>query len=135
MESWILWAMLGLYPVTGQTTFLIGSPWFSDIRIALHSGSEHTLRITTTGGAETSYYVQSLRVNGRAWDRAWVAWDDVFARGGTLDFVLGPDPVVWATGDAPPSPASSSVIDENDDDGDAEVGPIASRVRRHGGLT
>ena len=28
MQSWILWNMLGLYPLTGTTTFLIGSPWF-----------------------------------------------------------------------------------------------------------
>lgn len=26
MESWLLWNMLGLYPLAGQTTFLIGSP-------------------------------------------------------------------------------------------------------------
>lgn len=104
MESWILWVMLGLYPMTGQTTFLIGSPWFSDLRIDLGAGK--TLYITTTGGSDTSYHVQSLKVNGKVWNKAWVAWDDVFARGGEMAFVLGPNPSNWATGEFPPSPAS-----------------------------
>ncbi|KAH8203119.1 hypothetical protein TruAng_002752 [Truncatella angustata] len=106
MESWILWVMLGLYPVTGQTTFLIGSPWFNELTI--HLGGDKELQITTTGGSDNAYYVQSLKVNGENWDKAWVTWDDVFANGGTMEFVLGTDPVQWATGAAPPSPATGS---------------------------
>lgn len=107
METWLLWAMIGLYPVTGQTTFLLGSPWFSDLAIDLGAG--RTLRITAErggGGGEEAYYVQSLKVNSRAWDKTWVTWDDIFEQGGTLDFVLGPEPVVWATGPPPPSPGT-----------------------------
>ena len=97
--------MIGLYPLTGQTTFLIGSPWFERLEIDLDGGKR--LWVTSTGGnQEDGYYVQSLRVNGESWDRAWVEWDDVFARGGRLDFVLGREPVQWATGRLPPSPAS-----------------------------
>lgn len=106
MESWILWVMLGLYPITGQTTFLIGSPWFDDLTI--HLGGDKELRITSTGGSEDAYYVQSLKVNGKDWDKAWVTWDDVFANGGTMEFVLGADPLLWATGATPPSPATGS---------------------------
>ncbi|KAI1334814.1 glycoside hydrolase family 92 protein [Xylariaceae sp. FL0016] len=106
MESWVLWNMIGLYPLTGQTTFLVGSPWFSDLTIDLGSGK--TLNITTEGGGDDSYFVQSLEVNGKAWDKNWVTWDDVFANGGTLDFVLGSDAVQWETGDAPPSPATET---------------------------
>jgi hypothetical protein len=106
MESWLLWVMLGLYPMTGQTTFLIGSPWFSNLTLSLGGGK--TLKVTTTGGSESAYYVQSLRVNGKPWTRSWLAWDDVFAAGGTLDFALGSEPVQWATGVRPPSPASET---------------------------
>lgn len=106
MESWILWSMIGLYPMTGQTTFLVGSPWFSDLTIDLGSGKK--LVITATGGSDTEYYVQSLQVNGKDWDKAWVTWEDVFANGGTMDFVLGAEAKDWATGDAPPSPATES---------------------------
>jgi putative alpha-1,2-mannosidase len=106
MQTWILWSMIGLYPVTGQTTFLVGSPWFEHLSIDLEDGK--TLTVTSTGGnRETAFYVQSLKVNGDAWDKAWVTWDDIFANGGRLDFVLGEQPTRWANGTLPPSPASN----------------------------
>jgi predicted alpha-1,2-mannosidase len=104
MESWLLWNMLGLYPMVGQTTFLIGSPWFANTSISLGSGK--ALSMTTTGGSNDSYYVQSLQVNGKQWVQSWVTWDDIFTNGGTMDFVLGPEPKNWTTGPPPPSPAS-----------------------------
>ncbi|KAI8960699.1 glycoside hydrolase family 92 protein [Daldinia sp. FL1419] len=106
MESWLLWSIIGLYPMTGQTTFLVGSPWFKDLTIDLGGGNK--LQINAEGGSSQSYYVQSLKVNGKDWDKAWVTWEDVFAKGGTLDFVLGEEPKDWATGDAPPSPATET---------------------------
>ncbi|UKZ73613.1 hypothetical protein TrVFT333_001261 [Trichoderma virens FT-333] len=109
MESWLLWNMIGLYPMTGQTTFLIGSPWFTDLTISLGGGK--TLKITTTGGSEDVYYVQSLKVNGKAWNKSWVSWYDIFANGGTLDFMLGSSPTNWTTGPTPPSPGSVSAAD------------------------
>ncbi|KAH8880646.1 glycoside hydrolase family 92 protein [Thozetella sp. PMI_491] len=104
MESWLLWVMLGLYPMTGQTTFLIGSPWFSDLTISLSEGK--SLHITTDGGSEDAYYVQSLKVNGEQWTKSWVTWDDIFGNGGTLEFELGTEAKLWATGPNPPSPGS-----------------------------
>ncbi|KAF2823417.1 alpha-1,2-mannosidase family protein [Ophiobolus disseminans] len=105
MESNLLWQMIGLWPMTGQTTFLILAPWFESMTIDL--GRNKSLSVISTGGArDTSYYVQSLRVNGQPWDKAWVAWEDIFANGGTLEYVLGDSPVGWSTGELPPSPAS-----------------------------
>ncbi|ESZ98696.1 glycoside hydrolase family 92 protein [Sclerotinia borealis F-4128] len=105
MESWLIWNMLGLYPMVGQTTFLIGSPWFANTTISLGGGK--VLAMTTVNGSESSFYVQSLKVNGKSWNRSWLTWNDVFASGGTMDFVLGPQPVNWTTGPALPSPAST----------------------------
>ncbi|KAF2643371.1 alpha-1,2-mannosidase family protein [Massarina eburnea CBS 473.64] len=108
MESNILWQMIGLWPMTGQTTFLILSPWFPSLSISLGTGK--TLKITTTGGnKDTAYYVQSLKVNGQGWDKAWVSWNDIFANGGTMEFVMGDQATNWATGVLPPSPASGDV--------------------------
>lgn len=105
MQTWILWNMIGLYPITGQTTFLIGSPWFEQLSIDLGSGK--ALNITSTGGNPyTAYYVQSLKVNGVDWDQGWVTWEDVFADGGMLNFVLGAQARNGTTGALPPSPAS-----------------------------
>ncbi|KAK5136210.1 hypothetical protein LTR08_003817 [Meristemomyces frigidus] len=105
MQTWLLWNMIGLYPMTGQDFFLIGSPWFERLEIQL--GTNKSLIVTSTGGdADTAYYVQSLTVNGKPWDRAWVTWEEVFADGGRMDFVLGSEPMRWANGTLPPSPAS-----------------------------
>ena len=78
---------------------------FEHLKIDLEGGK--ALTVTSTGGnRESAYYVQSLKVNGQAWNKSWVTWDDVFAKGGRLDFVLGDEPVRWAEGPDPPSPAS-----------------------------
>ncbi|KAF2202198.1 alpha-1,2-mannosidase family protein [Delitschia confertaspora ATCC 74209] len=105
MESNILWQMIGLWPLAGQTTFLILSPWFASMIINLSNGK--TLKITSTGGnRDTAFYIQSLKVNGQQWDKAWVTYQDIFEKGGTMEFVLGSQPKDWATGELPPSPAT-----------------------------
>lgn len=107
MQTWLLWNMIGLYPITGQTTFLIHSPWFESMTIAL--GDNKMLHITASdgdGNGDSKIYVQSLKVNGKQWKKNWLTWDDIFANGGTLEFVLGENPTDWATGELPPSPAS-----------------------------
>jgi predicted alpha-1,2-mannosidase len=111
MQSWLLWNMIGLYPLTGQTTFLIHSPWFSDLNIDLGGGKSLSIKSTTGGdddgnNSNTAIYVQSLKVNGKSWTQNWLTWDDVFAKGGTMEFVLGTEMKQWDTGALPPSPAS-----------------------------
>ncbi|PYI17981.1 glycosyl hydrolase [Aspergillus violaceofuscus CBS 115571] len=107
MQTWILWNMIGLYPITGQSTFLIHSPWFESLTIDLGEGK--TLSVTATGGDGNgggNVYVQSLKLNGKDWKKNWLAWEDIFAEGGTLDFELGQTASGWFTGELPPSPAS-----------------------------
>lgn len=109
--------MLGLYPITATPNFLITSPWFESTTIDLGPSSSpyedrKTLKITSTGGdgnGDENIYVQSLRVNGREWDRNWVEWSDVFEEGGTMQFVLGGSPSGWdEEGERVPSPASET---------------------------
>ena len=99
--------MIGLYPVTGQTTFLIHSPWFENLVLDLGGGKK--LHITSSGGdgnGDQNIYTQSVKVNGKEWKKSWLEWDDIFRAGGSLHFELGPGMVAWANGDLPPSPAS-----------------------------
>lgn len=107
MQTWLLWNMIGLYPITGQTTFLIHSPWFDSMTIDL--GDSKQLIILSSGGdgnGDENIHVQGVTVNGQPWTKNWLTWDDIFADGGVLEFRLGPTPVQWATGELPPSPAS-----------------------------
>lgn len=100
--------MIGLYPLTGQTTFLILAPWFESMTLTLPN--DKTLEITTSGGDHrTTFYIQSLTINGVPWDKSWVSWEDIFENGGTMHYVLGNTPTRWNLGELPPSPASSVV--------------------------
>nr|OQO29935.1 hypothetical protein B0A51_02931 [Rachicladosporium sp. CCFEE 5018] len=103
LNSWLIWQMLGLYPVVTQTTILIGSPWFSDINMTVNGN--RTLRITATGlDNANGYYVQSVNLNGQPWTKNWLDHVDVMVEGGSIEFELGSEMTAWATGEVPPSP-------------------------------
>ena len=109
MQSWLLWQMLGLYPLTGQTTFLVGSPWFDSLTVALPGGK--SLSISALNRSADAFYVQSLSLNGQPWPRNWIPHSALFASGGSLEFVMGPHPAPWdAAGELPPSLASEAYL-------------------------
>jgi putative alpha-1,2-mannosidase len=93
LNSWLIWNMLGLYPVVTQPVYLLGSPWFPDINMTVNHN--RTLRITASGLGKENYYVQSVRVNGVEWEKNWVGHGDVMVEGGLVEFVLGGEEVVW----------------------------------------
>lgn len=66
----------------------------------------YSLRITANGlnNQEGSYYVQSVKVNGKQWDKNWVEHDELMLLGGSLEFELGSEPKGWESGEVPPSP-------------------------------
>ncbi|KAL9078819.1 MAG: hypothetical protein Q9157_002260 [Trypethelium eluteriae] len=104
MQTWLLWNMIGLYPLTTTTTFLIHAPWFS---MTINLGNGKVLNITTVGGdVDSAFYVQQLLVNGQPWRKSWLTWNDVFANGGSMEFTLGEQPSQWFDGPLPPSPGS-----------------------------
>ncbi|XPS68751.1 hypothetical protein M3J09_001035 [Ascochyta lentis] len=107
LNSWLIWQMLGLYPVVTQPVYLLSSPWFNDINMTINGN--RTLRITAGGLGEDSYFVQSVRVNGAEWERNWIEHEDVMVHGGRLEFSLGKEPRVWESGRVPPSPGRKSV--------------------------
>lgn len=69
-----------------------------------------SLRIRATSAGDNTefgqggYYVQSVKINGVGWDKNWFEHEDVMVNGGSIEFELGDEPVVWESGDAPPSP-------------------------------
>ena len=107
--------MLGVYPVVTQTVYLVGSPWFEDLNMTVNGNQ--TLRIMASmtnaenggtasglGFGQENFYVQSLKINGVEWDRNWFDHEDVMVNGGTIEFELGSEMMMWETGDVPPSP-------------------------------
>ena len=101
MSSWYVWSALGLYPVyPGRAELAIGSPLFPQVVIE-RPGAR--IEIRARNAAPDAPYVQSLQVDGKASDQAWLTADFV-KRGGTLEFDLGKAPDQhWGTQALPPS--------------------------------
>jgi len=100
MSAWYAWCAMGLYPINPAVrAFDIGAPLFSRVTIAQPQG----VRIVVDAAGAPQPYIQSVRVNGAASTRTWIALP---AKGTlTLDAVLGAQPSAWGTAltDAPQS--------------------------------
>jgi len=109
LNGWLVWQMLGLYPVVTTPVYLLESPWFDDINITVNHN--RTLRIRAEGLDEAEgrqgFYVQSVAINGVPWGRNWFEHGDaggIMANGGEIVFRVGGEKRVWETGKVPPSP-------------------------------
>jgi len=113
LNSWLIWQMLGLYPIVTSPVYLLASPWFNEINMTVNGNA--TLRITSNGSAtslgQDGYYVQSVKINGQNWVKNWFNHEDVMINGGTIEFAVGTQEVEWERGDVPPSPGHY-VLDE-----------------------
>lgn len=104
MSSWYVFSALGMYPqVPSRAELTLSSPLFPRVEIDRPGGAD--IKIRATGAAADTPYVQSLKVNGRSSDRAWLPASFV-RNGGTLDYTLGATPnKQWGSSEAaaPPS--------------------------------
>lgn len=107
-SAWWLFSALGFYPLQmGSGHYAIGSPLFTKATVRLDNGRELVVNAPKNGAR--NIYVQSLKVNGEKWDKAYLPHAEI-ASGGVLDFEMGPAPSRWATGPdaAPPSLTAGS---------------------------
>jgi putative alpha-1,2-mannosidase len=109
LSSWYVWASLGLFPVAGQSVYLINTPSFAESRIAF---ADEELLIDTSGFVEPvasgpPQYVRSAIFNGETLDRTWLTARELH-RGGHLRLRLGPQPSAWGTTTRPPSASITS---------------------------
>ncbi len=104
MSSWYVWAAMGMYPeVPGRAELVLASPLFP--RIVIHSPGGQTIRINAPQASTDTYYVKSLKVDGRPSTKPWLPASFV-RKGGTLDYTLSTTPdESWGSAreDAPPS--------------------------------
>ncbi|MGW1974099.1 GH92 family glycosyl hydrolase [Streptomyces sp. NPDC001889] len=100
-SAWWLFSALGFYPlVMGSGEYTVGSPLFTRATVRMDNG--RTLVVKAPRNSARNIYVQGLRVDGRAWDSTALP-HGLLARGGTLEFAMGPEPSAWGTGqDAAP---------------------------------
>ncbi|XP_014550633.1 glycoside hydrolase family 92 protein [Bipolaris victoriae FI3] len=102
LPSWLIFNLVGMYPVPGQPIYLLSAPRFSSLNISLFSGTsvETFLTVLTRDMSSTSYYPQKVTWNGKGLDRAWLKHEEI-AQGGELVFYMGDKPVRWDVGERP----------------------------------
>jgi putative alpha-1,2-mannosidase len=94
MSAWYLFTAMGFYPLNPASgEYMVGSPLFGRISLALAGGNRFT--VTAHNNSEKNVYIQSAKLNGKPLDAPVVRYDDII-RGGSLEFVMGPEPSHWA---------------------------------------
>ena len=97
MSAWYVFSALGFYPlVMGSPEYAVGSPLFKKATVHLENGRD--LVIKAPGNSARDVYVQGLKVNGKPWQSTSLP-HELIARGGTLEFDMGPNPSPWGTGE------------------------------------
>lgn len=102
IPSWLVFNLIGFYPVVGQPLYLLGAPRFPELRVTLLSGTpfENVLTIRADNLSASSYYPQSVTLDGQALDRSWLSHVEL-ATASELVFQMGSEPAQWDTGSRP----------------------------------
>jgi predicted alpha-1,2-mannosidase len=86
LSAWYAFSALGIYPaIPGTADLTVTAPTFTRAEIQLPSGRTLVLDAPAAAG---NPYIQSMTVNGTAWDRAWLP-ATTLSEGGTIRFALG----------------------------------------------
>ncbi|MEU5956219.1 GH92 family glycosyl hydrolase [Streptomyces sp. NPDC047525] len=95
-SAWYLFSSLGFYPlVMGSGEYAIGSPQFTKMTVHLDGGRD--LVVKAPKNSAKNVYVQGLKVNGKKWTSTALPHKEI-AKGGVLEFDMGPRPSAWGTG-------------------------------------
>jgi predicted alpha-1,2-mannosidase len=90
LSSWYILSAMGIYPVTpGNTQYAIGSPLFDEVTI--QAGEDKSFKIIAVNNSQQNKYIQSASLNGEEINRSWIDHSEIM-NGGTLKFVMGPEP-------------------------------------------
>jgi putative alpha-1,2-mannosidase len=86
---------MGLYqvePAGGKYVF--GTPLFPEVTMQV--GRDKTFIIRARDVSPDNIYIQSVRLNDKPHTKSYIMYDDI-VRGGTLEFVMGPQPSDFGT--------------------------------------
>lgn len=107
MASWLIFGLIGIFPVAGQDVYLIASPHFpiSIIRLDPVSHPSKIFSIIAHGFSSRAIYVQRAQLNGVEFRRNWFSHAEALVDGGRLELWMGETPSDWGTSrdSVPPS--------------------------------
>jgi putative alpha-1,2-mannosidase len=92
-SSWYIFSAMGIYPACpGRPFYAIGAPLFQSVTLHLSNGKIFT--INSANAALNNNYVQSLKVNGNAWQQLTIP-HSVLTEGGSMTFDMGSRESTW----------------------------------------
>jgi len=104
MSAWYIFNALGFYPVAPASGYyVIGTPCAEKITVKLKNGK--TFKMRTENYSDKNIYIQSVKLNGRIWNKTYIPFQEVH-NGGELIFALWKTPNrKWGTApdSVPPS--------------------------------
>lgn len=97
MSAWYIFSSMGFYPVNPASgVYMLGSPILKEA--TLNTGNGKQFQVTTINTALKNIYIQSVKLNGKAYDKTFITQADL-VKGGKLEFVMGSKPnYKWGTG-------------------------------------
>jgi predicted alpha-1,2-mannosidase len=94
MSAWLVFSMVGFYPVPGTDQYVIGAPAFTQAAISVPGG---TFTMTAPDASPDNVYVVGVTLNGAPLTTPLIHQADL-RPGGTLVFQMGPTPTTWGQG-------------------------------------
>jgi predicted alpha-1,2-mannosidase len=90
MSAWYIFSAMGFYPVCpGSNEYIIGAPYLPYLQVTLENGK--TLTIKADKVSDENKYIQSITLNGKVLDRAFITHDEMI-QGGELVCKMGNKP-------------------------------------------
>lgn len=105
MGGFVVFGMIGLFPIAGQDVYLISAPFFQEVNITSPlTGKTAQIKTVGFGASYENIYIQSVTVNGQPWTKSWIG-HAFFNEGWIMELVLGSQESDWGTKveDRPPS--------------------------------
>ena len=96
MSAWYIFNVFGFYPVCPvNDQFVIGSPCAASASMNLSNGN--VLKMTADNYSDDNVYIQSMTLNGKAWNKTYIPFDEI-KNGGEIVYEMGPQPnKSWGT--------------------------------------
>jgi predicted alpha-1,2-mannosidase len=91
LSAWWIWSALGLYPLVGSDTYVLGTPLFPRLDLAVSGG---TFTIATKNGGGGRIYVALVSLDGRPLTKPYLSHAQIKA-GSTLVFEMSDVPSSW----------------------------------------
>ena len=90
MSAWYIFTAMGFYPVCpGSDQYVLGAPYLPYMNVGLPNGKHLTIKAPNV--SDKNCYVQSLKLNGRAYTKLYLTHADLL-NGCTLEYVMGSKP-------------------------------------------